>query len=386
MDIKSLVNLENVIEWRNHIHANPEVSFKEFKTSQYIFDVLTRFDGLEVTRPTPTSVLAILDSSKPGKTVALRADIDALPMPEEAEVAYKSTVENVAHTCGHDTHTAMLLGAVEYLVSIKDELTGKIKFIFQHAEELPPGGAVDIVNAGVLDDVDSVFGIHIGGGMPLGMVSSRLGALTAASDTFEIHLRGKGSHGSTPENAIDLVVVCAQMVQSLQTIVSRTVSSLDQAVVTVGEVHIGSAPNIIAQTGFMSGTVRTVSPQVRDLIQERITSIVNHISDMYGATLELKYMHGYSSVITDKDAYDIATNAAKKIVGDQNFHVMATPLMGGEDFSAYTQKVPGCFMLVGGGTDEDCNYFNHHPKFKVMDEALRIGTAINIQTALDALK
>lgn len=386
MDIKSLVNLDNVITWRNHIHANPEVAFKEFKTSQYIFDVLTSFGSLEITRPTATSVVALLDTKKQGKTIALRADIDALPMEEQADVSYKSLNDNVAHTCGHDTHTAMLLGAVEYLVSIKEELSGKIKFIFQHAEELPPGGAIDLVNAGVLDGVDMIFGIHIGGATPLGLVSSRLGALTASTDTFEIHLTGKGSHGSTPENAIDLVVVASEIVQSLQTIVSRTVSSLDQAVVTVGEVRIGSAPNIIAQNGFMSGTVRTVNQEVRELVEQRIRQIVSHVCQMHGATVELNYEHGYSSVITSPIPYEIATGAAKKIVGDSNYHVMPTPLMGGEDFSVYTQHVPGSFMLVGGGAQDDCNYFNHHPKFQIMDEALRIGTAINIQTVLDALK
>lgn len=386
MEYSDLINLENVVAWRNHIHENPELSFEEYETSQYIFDVLTSFGSLEITRPTETSVVAVLDSKKPGKTIALRADIDALPMDEEADVPYKSNKAGLMHSCGHDTHVAMLLGAAEALIKVKDELTGKVKFIFQHAEELLPGGAIELVKAGVVSDVDQIYGIHIAGGFPVGFVGSRVGALTASTDTFEISLTGKGSHGSTPELSIDLVVVGAQIVSALQTIVSRTIATVNQSVVTVGQFNIGTAPNIIAQTGFLSGTVRATNKEVRSLIEQRIKTIVNNIAQMNGAQVEINYIHGYSSVVNDEEAFNTAKNAAIKIVSEKGFQELPTPLMGGEDFSAYTEVVPGCFLMVGGGNAEGYGFYNHHPKFRITEEALLIGSKIHLQIILDLLK
>lgn len=386
MENLKLVCLDNIVKWRDHLHENPELSFQEYKTSQYIFDVLTSFGSLDISRPTPTSVVAVLDTKRVGQTIAMRADMDALPMSEEADVVYKSKNEGVMHSCGHDTHVAMLLGAAEALIKVQDQLTGKVKFIFQHAEEKLPGGARELVQAGVLEGVDKIFGLHIGGGYPEGLVMSRIGALTASTDSFEITLTGKGSHGSTPELSIDLVVVGAQIVNALQTIVSRTIPTAQQAVVTVGQFNIGTAPNIIAQTGFMSGTVRTTDKDVRKLIQQRVCDIVNSIASLYGAQAEINYILGYSSVVNDEAAFNSALASATEIVGEQNIVILPSPMMGGEDFSAYTEVIPGCFLMVGGGNEEGYGFFNHHPKFRITKNALLIGAQINMKIVLDLLK
>ncbi|WP_423363085.1 M20 metallopeptidase family protein [Mycoplasma sp. P36-A1] len=387
MNYLELINLDNIVKWRNHIHQNPELSFEEYETSQYIYDVLKSFEGgLVLTRPTKTSVVATLDTKKPGKCIALRADIDALPMQEEALVEYKSKVAGKMHACGHDTHAAMLLGAIEAIIKIQDKLTGKMVFIFQHAEELLPGGARELVEAGVVKNVDEIFGLHIAGSLASGMVASRLNALTASTDTFEITLSGKGSHGSTPELSIDLIVVGSEIVSALQTIVSRTISTINQTVVTVGQFNIGSAPNIIAQNGFLSGTVRTTNKEVRIKVKERIETIVNNIAAMYDAKVSINYIAGYSSVINEKNCYEAAVNSAKKVIGQDNYIELPFPQMGGEDFSAYTDIVPGCFLMVGGGSGEGYDYFNHHPMFRVAKESLLVGAKIHMQIILDNLE
>lgn len=384
MNYLESIDLESVIKWRNHLHAHPELSFQEFETSQYIEDVLTSLGGLTITRPTVTSVLAVLDTQKPGKTIALRADMDALPMQEEADVEYTSTKEGRMHSCGHDTHVAMLLGATKTLLEKRDELTGKVVFIFQHGEEVLPGGAKELVEAGVLEGVDEIYGLHVVGSYPVGFVGSRKGVLTAAVDTFELSLSGIGSHGSSPELSIDLIVVGSEIVNALQTIVSRSIPALEQGVVTVGQFNIGTAANIIADKGFISGTVRTVNPEIRVLIEQRIKSIVQHICDMHGAKVDLNYILGYASVENTEAEFKVASQAVIEVVG-QGFHELPNPFMGSEDFSAYTNVIPGCFMMIGGGNEPTYTYYNHHPKFKIMDEALQIGAAIHVQIIMDLL-
>lgn len=383
MDMKSLIPAQDMIEWRRKIHENPELSFQEYKTSAYIKGILESYGVLEITQPTPTSVLAVLDSGKPGKTLALRADIDALPVTEETGLPFCSQTEGVMHACGHDTHAAMLLGAVKVLVGLKEQLTGKIKFIFQHAEELPPGGAIDLVHAGVVDDVDMIFGLHVGNGIPVGCIASNQGAVMAASDVVHLKIIGKGAHASTPQVSIDPITIGAEIVSALNTIVSRNVDPSDSAVVSFGQFSAGETANVIPSTAKIQMSIRTFNPETRELIQQRITDIISHICNMNGADFELEYIKGYSAVINSDQGLDYVKTAC----GELGFHfVTLPPMMGSEDFSAYLQKVPGCYYMLGGGTaEEGYSYNNHNPKFTVNEDVMSVGCAMHVQTALDFL-
>lgn len=386
MDWFEQIPVEKISEWRQHLHQNPELSFKEFKTSQFIYDTLSTFPNLELTRPTPTSVVATLvGAAGEGKTIALRADMDALPIQEESEVAFKSLNDGVMHACGHDTHVAMLLGAASVLSGMKDKIAGTVKFIFQHAEEQVPGGAQELVDAGVLKDVDQIFGIHIIPRLKTGSLGIVKGYTTTAADGFFLKIQGKGSHASTPELSIDPIVVGSHLVLALQTIVSRNVPASEMAILSIGEFHSGQAPNIIADTAKLSCSIRTTNEEVRDLMEKRVKEIVDHVAAAHGATIEMDYVRGYSAVYSTPELSESAFESAKKVLGEDL--VYESPmLMASEDFSAYTKVVPGCFMFLGGGLEEEgCGYMNHHPKFKIMEESLVNGTKVEVQLILDLL-
>lgn len=377
---------EKIIEWRRHLHQNPELSFKEYKTSQFIYDTLSSFPNLEITRPTETSVVAkLVGGAGSGKTIALRADIDALPITEEANIDFRSNHDGVMHACGHDTHTAMLLGAAYVLSEMKDDLSGTVKFIFQHAEEQVPGGAQQLVEAGVLEGVDEIYGIHIMPNLTVGSIGVVSGVATTAADGFFLKIQGKGSHASTPELSVDPIVVGAEIVMALQTIVSRNVKPSDMAVLSIGEFHSGQAPNIIADTARLSCSIRTTSEEVRNLMENRVKSVIEHITSAHGATYELDYVRGYSSLYNDPDLAQKAKASAEKVLGKELVYD-APMLMASEDFSAYTNVIPGCFLFLGGGEEEQgCGYMNHHPKFKILDESLSYGTKVEVQVILDLL-
>ncbi|WP_225229506.1 M20 metallopeptidase family protein [Paenibacillus gallinarum] len=381
------IPVEKISEWRQHLHQHPELSFKEFKTSQYIYDTLSTFPNLELTRPTPTSVVATLvGSAGDGKTIALRADMDALPIQEETNVDFKSVNDGVMHACGHDTHVAMLLGAASVLSGMKDKLAGTVKFIFQHAEEQVPGGAQELVDAGVLKDVDQIFGIHIIPRLKTGSLGIvKTGYTTTAADGFFLKIQGKGSHASTPELSIDPIVVGSHMVMALQSIVSRNVPASEMAILSIGEFHSGQAPNIIADTATLSCSIRTTNEEIRNLMEKRVREIIDYVAAAYGATVELDYVRGYSAVYSTPELAEFAYQSATKVLGEDL--VYESPmLMASEDFSAYTKVVPGCFMLLGAGLEEEgCGYMNHHPKFRVMEEALVNGTKVEVQLILDLL-
>lgn len=377
---------EKMVEWRRFLHENPELSFKEFETSQFIYDTLATFPNLELSRPTKTSVVATLTGGAgEGKIIALRADMDALPIQEEADVDFKSKKDGLMHACGHDVHVSMLLGAASVLSEMKDDIAGTVKFIFQHAEEQVPGGAQEIVDAGVLNDVDEIYGIHIFPTMKAGSLGIAPGYATTAADGFFLKIQGKGSHASTPELSIDPIVVGSEIVMSLQSVVSRSVKPADMAVVSVGEFHSGQAPNIIADTAKLSCSIRTISEDARDLVEKRVKAIIEHVTAAHGATYDLNYIRGYSALYNTPELVEKARASATKVLGEEL--VYESPmLMGSEDFSAYTKVVPGCFMFLGGGTEEDgCGYFNHHPKFKIVEESMFNGTKVEVQVILDLL-
>lgn len=376
---------KEMIEWRRHLHKHPELSFQEHETAKYIKKILADFPNLQVYSLTDNSVIAVLKGKKIGKTIALRADIDALPIFEESDVEFQSENPGVMHACGHDTHVAMLLGAVKVLSNLQDKIVGTVKFIFQPAEEEPPGGAKLLVEAGVMDDIDLIFGLHIAPSVPVGMVGIREGALTAASDTFKLKIQGKGSHGSTPDLSIDPILVGVELVNNLNNIVSRNISPFDNAVISIGEFTAGNKANVIPDTAKIQGTVRTNNKKTRLYIEQRIEEIVQNTCTMYGASYHFEYIKGYSPVVNDKYATKLLTSSVEKVIGKQKVF-QAPQIMGGEDFSAYTDVKPGSFFLLGGGTEEQgCGYMNHHPKFKIMEDCFMSGAAIFTQLILDNL-
>jgi len=375
MDVRKLVNVEQVVKWRRHFHMYPEIAFKEYETSNYIVKELASYPEIEVLRPTETSVVAVLKGAKPGKTVGLRADFDALPIEEEADVEFKSKNPGVMHSCGHDCHAAMLLGAVDVLYGLRNDLSGTVKFIFQHAEEVEPGGAKQIIETGVLDDVDAFYGSHVSGEDPAGVILVASGPVYANADLFSIKLKGKGAHAARPDASIDTLLVGTEVVQALNYIVSRNISSAERAVLTVGMFHAGTADNIIPDTAAIGGTVRTYKPEIRDLMERRISEVTEGICSAYGASCDVNYVRGYSAVINDNKLYTMVKEIAADVLPDVNVKEMQ-PIMGGEDFSAYGKIAPAFFSGIGAKPNTIEHYGHHHPKFTIDEASLPIGTTM----------
>lgn len=385
MNLVEQMPYENMVKWREHLHENPELSFKEFKTTEYLIEILSKFSNITLEKVAETGVVATLEGFKPGPTIALRADIDALPVQEATELEYKSQTDGVMHACGHDVHTASLLGAVEVLSGMQDKLSGKIKFLFQAAEEAPPGGARFLVDHGVLDGVDLVFGLHVFPMCPVGVIGTKEGPVTAASDSVDILIKGKGAHGSMPNLSIDPVMIGTSIVDNINNIVSRNIDPFDNVVISVGRFQAGQAHNVIPETAEISLTVRTNRPETRVLVKKRLELIVKNVCEMWDADFEFTYREGYSAVQNDAKATKIVLEAGEKVVGKD--HILdIKPMMGGEDFSAYTDAIPGAFFLLGGGSAEDgYAYINHNPKFCIDNRCLKIGAAMEVAIALECL-
>ena len=354
------------VAWRRHLHAHPELSFHEHETARFIRETLASFGALEIEHPKPTSVVARLRTGRPGPTLALRADIDALPIHEESGLDFASKTDGVMHACGHDGHTAMLLAAARMLVARRSELTGEIRFLFQHAEELPPGGAAELVAAGVLDGVDAVLGAHLDSTLEVGKVAVLDGACTAAADTFSVTIHGRGGHAAFPHETVDPISVSAQAITNLQHIVSRNTAPLDRVVVSVTRIAGGTADNVIPETSEFGGTVRTYRQDVRDHTRETIARILDGVTSAHAAAYELDYTEGYAPVVNDLHLAAIVREAAG---ADRAAEL--EPIMAGEDFSAYLRVAPGCFFFIGAGNDRA--FPHHHPRFTIDERALRIG-------------
>jgi amidohydrolase len=383
MDIYKLVDKQKILDWRRHLHMYPELSFKEFETTEYLVKQIAEYPGIEVFRPAETGLIAVLKGGKPGKTIGLRAEIDALPITEEVDLPFKSKNPGVMHACGHDCHTAMLLGALDLLHSQKDQLAGTVKFIFQHAEEYPPGGAVDLAASGLLDDVEAFYGSHVFIDAPAGTVKAAVGPVTANADVFSISIQGKGTHAAIPEKGIDSLLIGTEIVQALHTVVSRNVSAFDNAVLTVGYFKAGNTHNIVPDTAEIMGTVRTTTPEVRKTMVKRIEDIVSGIGTAYGAVCKLDYTYGYDAVDNHEGMCDYFKHIVTNALPDVNI-IKMKPLMGGEDFSAYGKIAPAFFAGIGAGPASGEYFQGHHPKFCVDEAVLPIGTAIYAAFALHA--
>lgn len=367
-----------LVEWRRHLHQYPELGFKEHQTAEFVAAKLTAWGIDHQTQVAQTGIVAIIESHNPDPVVAIRADIDALPIQEKNEVPYRSRHDGRMHACGHDGHTAIALGLAAYLAQNRDQWQGTVKIIFQPAEE-GPGGAKPMIEAGVLKnpDVAGIFGLHLWNNLPLGTVGVRAGALMAAVESFWCTLLGKGGHGAMPHQTTDAVILGSQIVNALQTVVSRNVNPLDAAVVTVGEFHAGSRHNVIADTARLSGTVRYFNPKLEGKLATRIESIIAGICQMHGATYDLDYVPLYPSVINDERMAAIVRESAFGVVETPAGVVPECQTMGAEDMSFFLQAVPGCYFFLGAANAGlGLDYPHHHPRFDFDETALCVGVEL----------
>lgn len=368
---------EQIIEWRRHFHQNAELSFEEYKTSDFIEEKLKSFGNIEISRPTKTGVIGKIYGKKEGPVIALRADIDALPMTETNDLPFVSVNKGAMHSCGHDGHAAMLLGIAKLFSEKTEQLKGTLVCIFQHAEEVPPGGAIEMVRAGVMEGVDEIYGIHLSSNYPTGKFGVVSGPLTSATDRFDIKVIGKGGHSSLPEQCVDPIVAAAQIVTGLQNIVARRISAYDTAVLSVCQIHGGDAYNIIPGEVTITGSVRTFSKELRNNMPVMIKEISDGIAASMGAKCEVSYERGYDSVIND----EALTDTAREVIADwfgQEAVLEIQPVMPGEDFSAFTEAAgcPGVFIEIGTRNEEKGTTRPHHNTTYLMDEdGLYYGTA-----------
>lgn len=370
-----------VVAWRRHLHANPELSFNEAETSRFVEETLEAIGGLEIHKPTATSVVARLVTGRPGPVLAMRADMDALPITEETKLPFASSRPGVMHACGHDGHTAMLLGAARELVARRDALCGEVRFLFQHAEETFPGGADEMVSRGVMDGVTRVIGAHLWAELELGSVGVPSGAVTAAPDTFWITIRGKGGHAAIPQQTVDPIAIGAQVVTNLQHLVARGVDPLDSAVVSVTQFHAGTTHNVIPETAELNGTVRTLDGSVRTEIAMRMERVIRGVTEAHGATYDFTYERGYRPVVNDAAVTAEMVQVVTDVCGAGAVAPMR-PVMVGEDFSAFQQKAPGTFFFVGAARPIDgAVHPHHHPKFDVDERAFETGVRIFVEAA-----
>ena len=352
-----------MVEWRRHLHRYPELSFQEEKTPAFIAGILEEI-GIEVrTGVGGRGVTGLIRGGKPGKTIALRADFDALPIDDAKNVAYKSTVPGVMHACGHDGHTAALLGTAAVLYKNRENLAGNIVLLHQHAEEQPPGGAIAMIEDGCLDGVDLVFGTHLTTSAPTGTYHYRSGYTMAASDHFKLFIQGKGGHSSTPHETIDAISTAVQIVNKWQYIVSRKVDPQKPSVLSVGSFHAGNAQNVIADTAELKGSVRTYHPEVRELIKLEMEKAVSAICQDAGASFTFDYHNGYPALNNHPEETKLFSEAMEAAGYKDILHTLE-PMMGGEDFAYYLEHRPGTFFFTGARNEEiGADMPHHHPLF-----------------------
>lgn len=379
--------LPGVIADRRDLHEHPELAYQEFRTSGIVADRL-RALGVEDVRTgiAQTGVTGLIRGRKGGEgpTVLLRADMDALPIHEENEVDYRSQTPGVMHACGHDAHTAMLLGTTRLLMERRDDFVGTVKVLFQPSEELPPGGAKPMIEAGVLEDpkVDAAFGIHIAQDSPVGVIEVRPGPAMAAADRFSITIRGKGGHGAKPQDTIDPIVIGAQIVTALQTLVARNIDPTQEAVVTVGVFKAGLAFNVIPDTAELGGTVRTFTAANRDYLERRIEEMVRGIATAMGAEVDFSYIRGYPATVNNPAMTELVRQEAARVVGEEGVRE-GDLMMGAEDFSYFLEAVPGAFWFVGSQNPErGLVWGHHHPRFDLDEAAMAIGMESMVNVAL----
>lgn len=369
-----------LLEYRRYLHAHPELSFKEIETQKYIIEKMSQLKHAEIIKPVGTSVLVKFVTGKAGPKIGLRADIDALAILEERdELAFKSKNEGVMHACGHDIHTSMLMTACHYFDDHFDSLTGEVWAIFQHAEELLPGGAQEMVATGLFNDLDFIYGQHIWSGLPIGTIDVKDGPASSNTDAYVIKVQGKGGHASQPNTSIDPVVIGATIVQKLQTIVSRMIAPQEAGVISNTYFQAGrqTAINVIPDVCYLGGSVRSSSEEMRHLFKNTIIKMANSTCEDYGATCEIDYTLGYGVTYNNPEKTAFVRAIANEV---KDATVIAEKCMlGGEDFSAFASIVPSTFVFVGGGNPElGFDYPHHHPKFGIDEDGMMYGLQLLI--------
>ena len=376
---------DKVIKIRHQIHQNPELSFQEKETAALAASEMRKL-GFEVRENIfGTGVTATFrNSSDPeAKTLLIRADMDALPVEEKNELSFKSQKPGIMHACGHDGHTAILIGTAAVLKEMAQDFNGNLKFLFQPGEETS-GGAEGMIKQGVLKnpDVDAALGLHLWGSTPEGVVEYKSGPFMASPDRFELKIIGKGGHAARPQNTIDPIPIGAEIISTLQTIISRRIDPLESAVISVCNFEAGSTHNVIPEQALLKATVRSLKTEVRKLLAENIKKVIKNICDIYGADYELNYVFGYPAVVNDPQMTQILANAARKVIGENRVREKEKAEMGGEDFSYFGKKVPSTFYFLGIAPEAEI--INHHQSdFKFNDSVLKSGVVVMSQAALD---
>ena len=368
---------EKMIEWRQDIHSHPELAYQEKRTARKVADLLKEFGVDEIHEGIGgTGVVGVIKNGV-GPMIGLRADMDALPITEANQCEYVSKNKGVMHACGHDGHMAILLGAANALSKNKKLKKGKVRFIFQPAEE-GAGGARYMIKDGCLDQVDEIYGLHLWNYQPVGEIGVKNGPIMAAADMFDIIIKGKGGHGATPQGTVDAILVASNLITMLQTIVSRNTNPLDNTVVTIGEINGGQNFNVIADQVRLTGTTRAYTENNRNMIKKRMQDIIDGVSKSFGAEIVLKYKEGYPPTVNHEDPTKLVLEASSMVVGKGAGYPYLS--MGGEDFSYYLQKVPGCFFFVGSAPDKNniLSTPHHCSHFDIDERSLLIGASVYV--------
>lgn len=386
--MKVLEKKENrMIDIRRYLHAHPELSFQETKTAQYIADFYEGKDCDVRTNVGGNGVVVTIDSGKPGKTVAIRADFDALPILEDTGLSFASKNPNVMHACGHDAHTAYMLILAESLIEMKEDLKGKIVVLHQHAEEIPPGGAIKMIEDGVLDGVDNVFGIHVMSDIATGKVYYRPGNVQTGRSYFKVTIKGVGGHGSSPHQAKDPIVAASHFVVAIQTIVSRGLSPFDVGSVTIGSFDGKGSFNVIKESITLEGDVRAMSEETHALIEKEIRAKLDGISAMFDVTYDLNYKNDYPVLYNDPELTEFGARVLKNTaIAEIDTIEITEPLSPSEDFAYYAKELPSMFFYIGAAPEDGKIYPHHHPKFDINEKSLLISAKSMGAIVVDYLK
>ncbi len=376
-----------VVGWRRQMHRHPELSFQEVQTAEFLAQELQSIDGVTLERPTATSLVARLRGGRPGSTLAIRADIDALPIQDAKTCDYASVNAGTMHACGHDGHAAMLLGAARILSGLREQLPGEVRFFFQHAEELHPGGAQEMVDAGVMEGVDRIISAHVMSTQNTGLVSVLDGPALASSDRFTLRVIGRGGHAALPARSVDPVLVAAQIVTNLQAVVARNTDPMDALVLSVTRFHAGEAFNVIPDTAELGGSVRCFSEAVRNQVPHLLERIAQGVAQAHGASIELDYIRGYSSVANDPQIAAALRDVVRQAIPSARVE-HCRPLPGSEDFSAFLRHAPGAYAFIGARNEaRGIVHPHHHPHFDFDEDALLHGVQlfVNAPFALNVI-
>lgn len=382
-----MVFSQQLVKWRRLFHKFPEISRKEKNTAKLIVEELKLMGIKAQTFKDHFGVCAEIRGASDGPVIAVRADMDALPVTEINEVPYKSVNDGIMHACGHDGHIAIALGVAKMFADAREHLAGTVKVIFQPAEEASPqGGALLMMKEGVLDDVDMIFGLHLWPELPYGKIGVRKGSLMAASDRLEIKILGRGAHAGQPQNGVDAITISADVIQGIGHIMSRQLDPLETATISIGMIQGGERYNVIAREVVINGTVRTLSSKVRQEIPYKIERMLKGITDSQGGGYELSYRLGYPVLVNADEPVEIVTQAVNNVLGDEAICKTFRPVLGAEDFANYLEKISGAFFLLGCGNKDGATRVLHGPDFDIDEHALMLGARIMYETVIGAIE